>query len=95
MNRFLVAVVAAIVLLACTTASAGWRHVVVPVAPAPVVHHYYPVGPVYAYPAPVVTHVAPVVAVPVYRARVVNPAPVIVRSRVYVRGRPVRHAVGY
>ena len=72
-----------------------------PVAvPGPVVHSYWPVGPVYAYPAPVV------VARPVYAPApvivrgpvlapgpVLYPAPVIVRPKVFIPGRPVRNAV--
>ena len=70
----------AVVLLACSTASAGWPYVgPVVVAPSPmVVHSYYPAGPVYGYPAPVVT-VAPRV---VYRAPVFYPAPVVYRAPV-------------
>ncbi len=98
MKSMIVATV--IVLLACSTAFGGWGHPVPVVVPAPVVHAYWPVGPVYAYP-PVVVR-APVVVVPrriVYRARVVVPRavwyapPVTVRSKVYIYGRPVRNAV--
>jgi hypothetical protein len=64
----------AVVLLACSTASAGWAYVGPVVVPPPtVVHSFYPVGPVYAYPAPVVA-VPPRV---VYRPPVVVPAPVV------------------
>lgn len=73
----------AVVLLACSTASAGWPYAApVVVAPPPaMVHSFYPVGPVYAYPAPVV-RVAPRV---VYRAPVVYPAPVVYQPRVVYR----------
>jgi hypothetical protein len=95
MKRVLLAM--AVVLMAASTALGGWRYV--PgrvVVTAPVVHSYWPVGPVYAYPpavavAPVVpvAPVAPVVA----PATVVAPAPVVVRPRAYIPGRPVRRAV--
>ena len=75
--------VVAVVLLACSTASAGWPYAApVVVAPPPaMVHSFYPVGPVYAYPAPVV-RVAPRV---VYRAPVVYPAPVVYQPHVVYR----------
>jgi len=68
----------AVVLLACSTASAGWAYVGPVVPPPAMVHSYYPVGPVYAYPAPVVA-VAPRV---VYRPPVVYPPPVVYRPPV-------------
>jgi len=88
----------AIVLLLSATASAGWY-----VAPR-VVTAYYPVAPVYAYPAPV--YVPPPYVVyspclpPPVPAAVVAPAPVwigppgaVVRSKVYIPGRPVRNVI--
>ena len=91
---------AVIILLACSTAFGGWGHAVPVVVPAPVAHAYWPVGPVYAYPSVVVS--TRVVTVPrriVYRAPVFAPAavwhaPIVtVHPRVYVRRRPVRHAL--
>lgn len=93
-----------IILLAASTAFGGWQHVVPVVVPAPtVVYSYYPVGPVYAYPAPVLYPVAPVFYPPapalvyprrvVYPAGVLAPAPVVVRTKVFVRGQPVRNVV--
>ena len=74
------------------------------VYPAPV--YAYP-APVYAYPAQVYTYRVPVVAAspyvaysPVVPAPVIAPAPVwygppgvVVRSKVYIPGRPVRNVV--
>ncbi len=91
---------AVIVLLACSTAFGGWGYAIPVVVPSPVVHAYWPVGPVYTYVPTVVT--APVVAVPpriVYRASRFARVPlwhapvVTVRSKVYYRGRPVRNTV--
>ncbi len=82
MKRMIVAAV--IILLACSTAFGGWRHPVPVVVPAPVVHAYWPVGPVYAYP-PVVVR-APVVVVP---RRIVYRAPVVVVPRRIVYRAPV------
>jgi hypothetical protein len=99
MKRFLAAVV--IVLVFCSVASAHWpyvvsRPVVVPapvVAPPPVVHHFHPVGPVYAYPPPVVAYRPPVVAyrppVVAYRPPVVAYRPPVVVYRPTVVAAPV------
>ncbi len=72
---------AAIVLLCCSTASAARkvRHRVSVVTPAPVVHSFYPVGPVYAYPPPVVT--VPVIEPP---SHLVVPSAAVRRSSVFV-----------
>ena len=86
MKGILIALALAVVLLSCSTAQAAW------VYPAPVVvqSYYRPVVPVYAYPRVVAM---PVVTAPVVTAPVVYPAPVVVRSRVYYYGQPVRNVV--
>jgi hypothetical protein len=87
-----------VVLLAASTADAGYVYrsrTVVPAAPV-VVHSFYPVGPVYAYPPPAVVEPVPVApAAPVvYGAAPVYYTPgVTVRSKVYVRGQPVRNTI--
>ena len=75
-----------IVLLVCSTASAGWTYA------APGYTTYWSAAPGYAYPAPV-TFVQP--APLIYPAPVViRPAPVVVHSTVVkVRGRAVRRAI--
>lgn len=102
MKGLVVFVAVAVVLLAGSTASAAWTYLSPVVVPPPtVVHSYWPVGPVYAYAPPVVTVPARVVYRPpvvvsapvVYPPAVVAPAPVVVRSRVYVRGQPVRNVI--
>jgi len=95
MNRLIAAATVVVLLLGCSTVFAGWGHV----APV-VVQPYYPLGPVYAYPAPVVVArpviaPAPVVVetpgvapVPVWAG-----PPVVIRSKVYIPGRPVRNVL--
>jgi hypothetical protein len=87
MKRLLWMVAVMLVLLAASTASAGWGHGV-PVT----VYSFYPVGPVYAYPQVVAVPVAPPpLLVP---AAVVYPAPpAVVRARVSYHGRPVRNTI--
>ena len=108
MKSLVVLAAVAVVLGACSTASAGWGYVGPVVVPPPVVvQSYWPVGPVYAYPAPVVV-VGPrvvyrppvVVPVPVvypspvlYPAPVIAPGGVVIRPKVYFRGQPVRNVV--
>jgi hypothetical protein len=99
MKNILAAV--ALVLLLGSTAYGQWyvgpRAVYYPAAPV----YAYP-APVYAYPAPYYTYRVPVVAPSPYFAYspVVAPAAVwygspgvVVRSKVYIPGRPVRNAV--
>lgn len=86
MRHLSIAAAVLVVLLACSTAEAGWGYVV----PAgTVVYNYWPVGPVYTYPAPVAVP-APAVVTP---APAVVPAPVVTYPWVYVRGRFGRRAV--
>jgi hypothetical protein len=95
MMRTLLAAV--VVLMAASTASAGWGYVAGP----GVVYDYWPAAPV-VYPAPYVVAspvVEPFVPAPVYVSAPLGygpayyPAPVVVRSRVYYYGQPVRNAV--
>lgn len=91
MKRLLLAL--AIVLVASSSAVAGWGYVVGPgVYPGPVVTGYWPGEPVYSYsyyPAAPVVVPGPVV----YPAPAFYPGPVIVRPRVFIPGQPVRNAV--
>ena len=86
MKRLLAAAV--IVLLCCSTALAArkCRHRVSVVTPPPVVHSFYPVGPVYAYPPPAVT--VPVIAPP---ARLVVPSATVHRASVFVAPESVQY----
>ena len=104
MKTILAAVV--VVLLLGSTAYGQWyygpRAVYYPATPV----YAYP-APAYAYPAPVYTYRVPMVApspyvayAPVISAPLVAPAPVwyglpgvVVRSKVYIPGRPVRNVV--
>jgi len=80
-----------IVLLVASTASAGWTYVGPAAVPAPAVYSYWPVGPVYTYPSAVYVAPAPMT----YARPVVVPAPTVVRTKVFVRGRPVRRAIRF
>ena len=75
-----------LVLLASGVASAGWTYVT-PV-PGPVVYDYWASAPIYAYLPPL-----PPGAVIVRPARTIYPAPVMIRHKVYYRGRPIRGAL--
>jgi hypothetical protein len=94
MKTLMVAIV--VCLLLGSTAYGGWY-----VAPART-YAYYPMVPAYAYPAPVYAYPAPVVAPVPYSvySPVVVPAPVwvgppgvVVRSKVFIPGRPIRNTV--
>jgi hypothetical protein len=89
------AIAVAAVLVLGSAAYGGWY-----VGPT-VGYAYYPAAPVYAYPpAPVVVAAPRVVYAPVVPAPVVvgspvwvRPPAVVVRSKVYIPGRPVRNVV--
>lgn len=84
-----------VVLLAASTADAGYVYrsrMVVPAAPV-VVHSFYPVGPVYAYPPPAIVEPVPVAPVVYGPAPVYYTPGVTVRSKVYFRGQPVRNTI--
>ncbi|MBN2024368.1 MAG: hypothetical protein JW809_16415 [Pirellulales bacterium] len=99
MKSFLALLAVGVVLMAASTATAGWAYA----AAGPAVYGYYPIAPVYTYPAypgPVPMVVArPVVPVVAPAPFVYGPAPVVygypyvVRSRVYVPGQPVRNTL--
>ena len=87
--------VAAVVLMLGSTAYGGWY-----VGPT-VGYAYYPAVPVYAYPpAPVVVFAPQVVYSPVVPGPILTAAPVwvappgvVIRSKVYIPGRPVRNVI--
>ncbi len=95
MKTFVIAL--AVVLLLGSTVQAGWY--VGPVRG----YAYYPAAPAYAYAAPVVVPGPRVVYSPVYAPVyapavvaapvVVGPPAVVVRSKVYIPGRPIRNIV--
>jgi hypothetical protein len=92
MRNLVIAV--AVVLMLSSTAWAGWY-----VGPT-VGYAYYPAVPAYVYPAPVVVAAPQVVYAPVAPGPVVTAAPVwigppgvVVRSKVYIPGRPLRNVV--
>lgn len=85
--------VAAVVLLACSTADAGWTYIggVRVYTPAPVVYRYpaYTV-PAYTYTYP--TYAYPTYTYPRYAYPVYSPS-VVVGTKVYVPRRPPRRTV--
>lgn len=81
MKNLLVALAVVVIALSASTSYGGWGYA----GPVVVQSYYAPAAPVYAYPQ--------VVAMPVVAPAVVYPAPVIVRSRVYYYGQPVRNVV--
>ena len=85
--------VTAVVVLACSSAPAGWGYVagVRVVTPAPVVYGYSTITPVYAYPA----YTYPVGAYPVaaYYSPSVISSSVVVGSRAYIPRRTMRRTV--
>jgi hypothetical protein len=90
-----IAIALTAILLLGATVQAGWY-----VGPARG-YAYYPAAPVYAYAAPTVVATPQVVYSPVYAPAVVaapvpvlvGPPAVVVRSKVYIPGRPVRNVV--
>ena len=91
----------AVVLLLGSAAYGDW-YVGPGVAYYPAAPAYYAAAPVYAYPAPVYAYRVPVVVsrpyvayAPVYAPAPVwvGPPGVVVRSKVYFPGRPVRNVV--
>ena len=95
MRNLWIPLVAVIVLLAASTASADWTYTATtgwayagPAVPAPTVYYSAPAPSVYVYRAPVVAP-APVV----YRSPVIYRSPFVVRSRVHVPGRVFRRSV--
>lgn len=96
MKSLWIPLVAVIVLVAASTASADWVYTgvtgwtyVAPVYPAPTVYYHAPAPPVYVYRSPVV--MAPRVIAPA--PMVIRSAPVVVRPRVMVPRRVYRRAV--
>lgn len=89
MRGIVIALALAMIVVGGSTVQAGWAYV----APVVVQSYYPPVAPAYAYPAYPQVVGMPVVAPPVVAPAVVYPAPVVVRSRVYYYGQPVRNVV--
>ena len=95
MKTLWIPLVAVVVLLAASTASADWIYTattgwtyVAPAYPVPPLYYFEPAPPVYVYRPPVVT--VPTVIAP---APVIRTAPVVVRSRVVVPRRALRSTV--
>lgn len=87
MKHFSWIVAIVLVLLAGSTALAGW-----PQAAPVTVYSYYPAAPAYVYPQTVAVPVMPAPALA--PAVVVYPAPVaVVRAKAYYHGRPVRNTI--
>ncbi|NQU20398.1 MAG: hypothetical protein HQ567_03880 [Candidatus Nealsonbacteria bacterium] len=95
------AVVAALTLVACSSASAGWATIVT--TPTPVVGYHWSTGPVYPYHSPyhapyyyparsAYYYQAPIVSVPtvVMPPRVIRTPEVVITPRGRVYTRPVR-----
>jgi hypothetical protein len=94
MKTLWIPLVAVIVLLAASTASADWIYTtstgwtyVAPVYPAPPIYYPPPPPPVYVYRPPVVTVPTVIAPFPVIRT-----APVVVHARVRVPHRALRRA---
>ncbi len=94
MKTLWIPLVALIVLVAASSASAGWVYTsttgwtyVAPVYPAPTVY-VPPPAPIYVYPPPAYTVPTVIATTPVIR-----PAPIVVRPRVVLPRRAFRRAV--